>query len=140
MLIRHASRNAPGLGKFLRLAVARRFAWAAFGLVVAGASPSLAEGYGAIAYSPETHAHGYTDGNSSRNGAESRALELCYQYGGTDCQVVVWEHNECAALATGAGTGWGYGFGGTKFIAQSEAVNACAARTGGCSVKRWICN
>lgn len=116
-----------------------RIATACFMLAFSAAGSVLAEGYGAIAYSPATRADGYTDGFGSQSGAENRALELCYQYGGTDCRVVVWEHNECAALAVG-GDGWGYGYGGTKSIAQAEAVNACADRTGGCSVRRWVCN
>ena len=62
--------------------------------------------YGAIAYSPSTHAIGWSYDYGSRAAAEDAALVNCRKQA-NDC-VTHWFYNACAALAVGSA---GYGMG-----------------------------
>ena len=91
--------------------------------------------FGAIAFSPESGATGYTYEADSREAAEERALQLC----GRGCRVVVWFKNACGALAVGrnnhVGTGWSRG----RREAEEIAISRCSRRAVGCRIKVWAC-
>lgn len=93
-----------------------------------------AEYFGAIAYNPNTGAHGYSYDYGDRYSAERRALNEC----AGRCQVAVWFRNACGALAVGH-SGWGSGWGSDRQRAEYEAINVCQRHTGGCSIVRWVC-
>ena len=64
---------------------------------LAASTKALAENHGAIAFSEETGAVGYSYDHPTRDAAETKALEEC----GPGCKVVQWFRNACGALATG---------------------------------------
>ena len=82
--------------------------------------------YLAIAFSPATGQWGHTQSLLDANQAKYDAVGYCLNKGGTDCRIVVWGDNECAALATGDNpfnhtTVWGTGIGQTEQAAQTKA-------------------
>ncbi|RDH80182.1 DUF4189 domain-containing protein [Mycolicibacterium moriokaense] len=82
--------------------------------------------YLAIAYSPATGQWGYTQSLLDANQAKYDAVGYCLNKGGTDCRIVLWGDNECAALATGDNPFnhtpvWGTGIAQTEQLAQSKA-------------------
>jgi Domain of unknown function (DUF4189) len=58
--------------------------------------------YGAIAYGRTSGAWGSSDQWDSRVKAESTAMHNCQKHG-DDCEVMVWFHDECGAVAAGDG-------------------------------------
>lgn len=105
---------------------------------IAGAGAALAD-YGAIAFSSQTGAHGYSYNAGSRGQAERVALANCRSYG-RGCRVVIYFRNACGALAVGAGYGSGYAWAPDRFSAERRALQECSVRTGGCQVIRWVCS
>jgi hypothetical protein len=103
--------------------------------LTAGASPCRAGGYCAIAYSCQSERYGYSDGYTSRGGAERRALEGCGTY---DARIVGWAHNEYVALARGEGNSWGCGVARTRGEAERIALNNCPSR--GAYIIKWVCS
>lgn len=95
--------------------------------------------YGAIAYSSDTGAYGWSNKRSTRAEAENAALERCGKRA-SDCAIEVWFDRKCGAVAAGdkwVGSGWGV----TERQAQSEALKVC--RQGGddtCEVKVTACS
>jgi hypothetical protein len=89
-------------------------------------APAFAQNWGAIAYSPTTHATGYTWDAVSEVDAELRALEFCDQNAG-DCVSAITFQNACGAVAAGDGKGWGADWGIDEEIAQDTALQACYA-------------
>ncbi|MEZ5800215.1 MAG: DUF4189 domain-containing protein [Nitratireductor sp.] len=88
-----------------------------------GAGSACSKQFGAIAYSPNTGAHGYSYDYSSRGEAETYAMNECRKYAG-DCRVAIWFRNACGALAVGNIGGWGSGWGdGQQRVV--EAINTC---------------
>jgi serine/threonine-protein kinase len=81
--------------------------------------------FGAIAYSPGSGASGWSNGYSTRNSAEARAIQEC---GGGDCFTAVWFQSQCGALARASINQWGWGLGGSQSVAESAALSTCAAR------------
>ena len=70
--------------------------------------------YGAIAYSPSTHAIGWSYDYGSRDAAEEAALVNCRKQA-NDC-VTYWFHNACGALAVGS-AGYGMAWGADRDVA-----------------------
>jgi hypothetical protein len=103
---------------------------AAAGAIVTGAVVSAQPAnanvnrYLAIAYSPATGQWGYTQSLLDGNQAVNDAVGYCLNKGGTDCRIVVWGDNECAALATNPALShavWGTGTGPTQQEAEQKA-------------------
>jgi len=93
--------------------------------------------YGAIAYSPSTGAHGWSNDHRSRGAAQNTALANCRKHAG-DCAVPIWFRNACGALAVGA-NGYGSGWGTSRNLAESYALQSCRRHTGDCAIRRWVC-
>ncbi|MGH8734259.1 MAG: DUF4189 domain-containing protein [Burkholderiales bacterium] len=93
--------------------------------------------YGAIAYSYETKAHGWSKDHPSRAAAEKAALAGCAKLA-QDCKPVLWFRNACGALATGSqGPGWEWAE--DQVTADRRAIAACAQHSKACTVKRRVC-
>jgi len=92
--------------------------------------------YAAIAFSHSSGAHGWANDYNSRRGAEREALSGC---GHSDCTVVQWIRNACAALAVGEGNGYGTGWAGGRGRAEGIAMSNCNGNTRNCGVVRWVC-
>jgi serine/threonine-protein kinase len=95
--------------------------------------------FGAIAFSSQSGAHGYSHNYSSRAGAEQRALSGC-RNNGRGCRVVIYFHDACGALAVGDGNGSGYSWGASRREAERRALSNCNGYTSSCEVVRWICS
>ncbi len=94
--------------------------------------------YGAIAYSPSTGAHGWSNDYGSRSGAESAALSNCRRHA-SDCVVPIWFRNACGALAVASGGGYGSGWGTSRGLAERYAMRSCRGQNSSCSILRWVC-
>lgn len=93
--------------------------------------------FGAIAYSRNSGAIGYSYDHASRSSAEGRAMNEC-RAKGRGCKVVLWFKNACGAVAGGS-DGWGSGWGGNRQVAERQATNSCSNYSGGCRVLTWAC-
>jgi hypothetical protein len=114
------------------------------GMLALSATPTAAgresdgeRGFGAIAYSPSTRAHGWAFDYGSREHAEARAMARCSRHA-RDCFVPVWFRDACGALAIGL-DGYGSGWGSNRKLAETYALQSCRRYSGGCAVVRWIC-
>jgi hypothetical protein len=102
--------------------------------------PALPTLYGAIAVETDTLIFGYVKDVASREEAEQGALSYCRKSGGTasGCEIAVWGHNTCLALATSAGGSsgniWGYAWSDEGSISRRDATAACR-KEGGTSCK-----
>jgi Domain of unknown function (DUF4189) len=104
-----------------------------------GQSAKAQDMFGAISYSPSDGADGYSYNYASRSAAEDRALSECRGYGGTDCQVLVWFRNACAAMATSPSGAYGSGWGTTTGLAESAALDSCEQSGESCVIERSVC-
>ncbi|WP_377289562.1 DUF4189 domain-containing protein [Rhizobium sp. SG2393] len=100
---------------------------------------ALADSFGAISYSPDTGATGWSYSWSSRRQAEREAQQNCYENAG-DCRVAIWFKNACGAVAAGDDGGWGSGWGSNSNRARREAIKQCSQYSDGCRVVRWQCS
>jgi hypothetical protein len=96
--------------------------------------------YAAIAYSYSQGVCAVSEDYDSKEGAEKRALELCKQRGGTECQIMTSYKNSCGALALGKGGIYGWAWSGTKKKARERAVFQCKKRGAGCKVYCEVCS
>ena len=95
--------------------------------------------YGAIAYSKNDEAYGWSNSWNSQEKAEQVALKNCTE-NGSGCEVLVWYYNSCGAIAAdGANVGWGQG--DSEAVAKKTALEACT-KIGGkaCTVKTSACS
>lgn len=99
------------------------------------APAAAADSWGAIAYSPSTHAFGYSHGFGSEGEAEDYAVGICLeQNGGDDCQAAVVFSNACGAVMAGP-DGWGHAWdAGGEEAAQARAYEACSQNSDGCDL------
>jgi Domain of unknown function (DUF4189) len=103
------------------------------GLMMCAGSISYA-GSGAIYYSPNDGAVGYSNGYEYLIDAIRSAQNHCNSQG-VGCRLVATEQNHCVHLAIGADRfGWGTGYD------EAEAIAVCSRHTTKCSVMYWICN
>lgn len=110
-----------------------------FLVLVGVATPAVARDYyGAIAYSPDMRAYGYSYDSRSRAHAEKTAMARCRSYGG-GCRVVTWFRNACGALAIGDDGGYGGAWAGSRAAAERSALRTCAGSSSDCTVVRWAC-
>jgi hypothetical protein len=111
-----------------------------------GSMPAVPTLYGAIAVETDTLIYGYVKDVSSRAEAEQAALAYCRKAGGSasGCEIAVWGHNTCLALATSAGgrggNTWGYAWSDEGAISRRNAVDACIEQGGtDCKVSVSFC-
>jgi hypothetical protein len=98
-------------------------------------TPAAADYYGAIAFSKDDGAYGFSTDYDSRAGAEEEAQSEC----GDGCEVVLWFKNARGALAVGADRGYGTGWARSRGEAESIAMSECKNNSTNCSVLRWEC-
>jgi hypothetical protein len=91
--------------------------------------------FGAIAFSSESGATGYSINVVSRDAAAERALQQC----GSGCRLAVRFHNACGALAIGR-NGWGSAWAFQRRPAEFRALELCRERTSDCKVKVLVCS
>lgn len=94
--------------------------------------------YAAIAYSPSTGAHGWSNDYQSREAAENAALQGCRKLA-SDCKVPIWVSSACGALAVGSNNGYGTGWGTSRGLAESHALLGCRKFASNCAIRRWVC-
>ena len=111
-------------------------AFAALLLLCAGAE---AASYGAIAFSPETGASGYSTRRVSRGNAQEWALYHCGKHA-NDCRIAVNFDNACGSVARGRDGGWGADWGHSRAEAQNNAVAVCWEHDDGCRTVVWACS
>ncbi|EUB96229.1 protein of unknown function DUF4189 [Rhizobium sp. CF080] len=107
-----------------------------FCILLAGAGQSMADSFGAIAYSPRTGALGWSYDHTSRRNAERAAQSNC---DASDCRVAIWFDQACGAVARGP-DGWGSGWGYSRREAENQAIGSCRQNSHGCQVIRWQCS
>ena len=93
--------------------------------------------YGAIAVETGSLITGFGRDARSRAEAERRATAICRRGGGTasGCQIAVWAHNSCLALATSRGSPgqdnvWGYAYSDDGWVSRRSAMRACVKQGG----------
>lgn len=104
------------------------------------APPALAqERFGAIAYSPQSGAHGWARDHRTRAAAEKAALSACRKHA-KDCRSAVWFKNGCGAIAVKPERYY-WGWGTTQDLADRAALKACAKQGKGkdCKVTVQAC-
>lgn len=80
--------------------------------------------YGAISYSPEDGAYGYSVFQPTREEAEKKALAACRERG-SDCRKPVWFVNACGAIAVASDGPWGQDWGHSQRQAIKKAIDWC---------------
>jgi Domain of unknown function (DUF4189) len=98
-----------------------------------------AASYGAIAFSPDSGAYGYSTRRVSRANAQEWAMSYCDE-NAWDCRIAVNFHDACGAVARGRNGGWGTNWGYSRAEAQNNAMAACHKRDSGCRVVVWACS
>ena len=111
-------------------------------LVVAFALTSLASpafaGYGAIAYSQNSRAHGQSWNYPTRWEAEQRAINECSTRG-YGCKAVMWFRSACGALAVSGRGGYGAGWDTSKYVAEQKAMAECYRHNNSCYIELSHC-
>lgn len=110
----------------------------AVGLSLAGTGAALAD-FGAIAFSPQNGAFGYSYGAGTRGQAERIAMSNC-RANGAGCRLLVYFQNACGALAVGNGNGYGFAWAGSRGQAEGRAMRECRNRTSSCRIVAWSCS
>lgn len=89
------------------------------------ASNAMAVGAIAVdkADSSKEPAYGFSINQPDQRTAERVAVQYCRQYGGSNCQAIVW-FQTCGAYANSKRY-YGYGYGATKDKAVRDALNMC---------------
>lgn len=99
---------------------------------------SAQDRFGAIAYSQETDAHGWSTDNATQGAAEKLALKECATHG-PGCVVTTWFRNGCGALAVGPDRAWGADWGVDEAEAEKKALRQCSDVGNHCGVARTVC-
>lgn len=117
-----------------------RLAAVVFAITLFGSAAAASAGeYGAIAFSQQDGARGYSHNYNSRAAGERVALSNCRVHG-SECRIAYWFRNACAALAAGDGYGYGVAHADTRGAAERKALLNCRARTVSCEVAVWACS
>lgn len=107
--------------------------------VLALPRPAAAQGYGAIAFSPQTGQWGWSRNYRTRYQAANVAMTNCQSAAPRGCRMVVEVRGACASLAIGQ-VGWGAGWGTSQARANSEAMGACRQNSRGCTTRVQFCS
>ncbi len=103
------------------------------------AGATTAAEWGTIAFSPSTHATGWSYNKVNEVDGELAALNACDRYA-SDCITAINFHDACGALAIGSNGGWGAAWGYDDADAQFKALDICTVNDEGCEVVRWQCS
>ena len=96
--------------------------------------------FGAIAFSRDTGANGYSFQYDSRSGAEARALKECGVHA-SDCTVASSFSDACGALAVGDGNGWGSSRAESIIKAERNALATCRSyENTNCEIEVSVCS
>ncbi len=101
------------------------------------------DSFGAIAYSQETGAYGWSFEYRSRQAAENAALGSCRerQDGTEDCRILAWFRSACGALALDPDGTYGADWGHSKADATEKALAVCAEHGGqACEIEKLVCS
>lgn len=101
-------------------------------------STETTNGYGAVAYAPDTRDWRLRWQAVDPQRARQRALADC---AAPDCRVVLeFGPGQCGALALGQQSGFGVGLGDTPAAAEAAALAECQRAGSGCRVAPAECN
>ena len=93
------------------------------------AAPAAAQDrYGSIVFSQHangSYAWGMAWSFDSPSSARSRAMQECWNRGGSNCGEIGWFRNACGSLAIGDNNGYGVGWGDSSSRAANEALSTC---------------
>ena len=96
--------------------------------------------FGAIAFSRDTGANGYSFQYNNRSGAEARALKECGAYA-SDCTVASSFSDACGALAVGDSNGWGASRAQSIIKAERNALASCRSYDNtNCEIEVSVCS
>ena len=98
--------------------------------------------FGAISYSPNTGAYGYSYDYSNQQTAIDAAQNECNQESGRigDCENLVWFQNACASLAVASNGSYGSGWGEDPDLAEYYALDTCYDYDGSdCYILETVC-
>ena len=101
------------------------------------------QGWGAIARSLGAGTLGKARGFADQRSAESAAVQDCImsENAVTTCEVVVYFHDACGAVAESINGIWTAGVGGSAAQARESAMQACASHGGAnCIVAASLCS
>lgn len=79
---------------------------------------------------------GWSWDHGSRAGAEGKALKACPG----SCEIVLWFHNACGAIAVGTTGGRGWGWNKSKARAGEVALSNCKKNDEACELKNVVCS
>jgi hypothetical protein len=99
--------------------------------------------YGALAYSPDDMAYGYSFDWDTTWEAENKAERQCRKQVGSDDCMLLEIFKRCGALAVGKGGkhAYGAGKGKNKATARQRALKDCKNNGGrGCKIGKVVCN
>ena len=91
--------------------------------------------WGAVGIGPGG-AWGYSYGQYSEQDAINTLQNEC----GWDCDTVRTFYNTCGAMASGSNGSWGFGWGGSRAIAEGNALDYCYQYGNNCQVRVWACS
>ena len=104
------------------------------------AGSSSKKTFGAIAFSRDTGANGYSFQYDNRSGAEARALKECGAYA-SDCTVASSFSDACGALAVGDRNGWGASRAESIIKAERNALATCRSYdNANCEIEVSVCS
>ena len=96
--------------------------------------------YGAIAYGKTSGAWGSSYSWPSQDKAESVAMQNCQKYA-NDCEIMVWFHDECGAVAADDDGNAYWGLGDGTGGAGENAMQKCGNGGGkNCQVQAAECS
>ncbi|RMF40009.1 MAG: DUF4189 domain-containing protein [Alphaproteobacteria bacterium] len=96
--------------------------------------------YGAIYFSQDTGAYGYSWNYRTQEAAEDAAYNECRKQA-RDCAMATWFKNACGALAIADGNGWGASWGNTIRAAERKALKTCRDYNNtGCRIEISFCS
>lgn len=108
-------------------------------VLAAGAATAGSCGYqycwGAVGFGPNG-AVAYSHGYPSESDAWNRAQYECEG----DCTTIQTFYNTCGAIALATNGGWGFGWGGSRALAESNAISYCRENGPGCRTAVWACS
>ena len=95
--------------------------------------------YGALAYGPQSGAHGWSYDYGNADAARARAFAECLVHA-RDCQIVASFYGGCGAVAAAQDGTVTWGHSATRLGAEIAAQRHCQQQATGCEVKVWACS
>ncbi|MCP3970415.1 MAG: DUF4189 domain-containing protein [Rhodobacteraceae bacterium] len=91
--------------------------------------------WGAVGIGPNG-ARAFSHSFASESAAMSGVQAEC----GGNCTEIQSFYNTCGAMAVATNGGWGFGWGGSRAIAESNALGYCAQNGPYCEIATWACS